>query len=210
MRAAVDRLRLVLETARLKFVPMCPEHAALIVELDSDPEVKRFIDGGRPTSFAEARRFVSSSIGHRWIALTGTEDHFVGWFGPVPTGARERELGYRLKRSSWGAGLATEGAIALRDHAFDVLDVDRVWAQTMVVNSGSRRVLEKAGLELVRAFFAQWPDQIEGSEDGDVEYELRRTRWLELVSGVGTGLEEGDHRISTIGRGGGVDDVVGE
>ena len=165
------------ETLRLRLVPVCEDHVPLLVELDSDPDVKRFVDGGKPSSIAEAERFVSSSIGHRWVAVSRSTDEFVGWFGLVPSSATERELGYRLRRSHWGMGFATEGSVALRDYAFEVLGVDRVWAQTMSVNIASRRVLEKAGLSFVRTFFADWPEQIEGSDQGDLEYELWRIAW---------------------------------
>ena len=137
------------ETLRLRLVPVCEDHVPLLVELDSDPDVKRFVDGGKPSSIAEAERFVSSSIGHRWVALSRSTDEFVGWFGLVPSSATERELGYRLRRSHWGMGFATEGSVALRDYAFEVLGVDRVWAQTMSVNIASRRVLE--GWAVVRS-----------------------------------------------------------
>jgi RimJ/RimL family protein N-acetyltransferase len=86
----------------------------------------------------------------------------------------ERELGYRLRRASWGAGLATEGAIAAIDFAFTVVMADRVWAQTMTVSRALRRVLERTGLSYVRTFFEDWPEQIEGSEHGDVEYGIWR------------------------------------
>jgi RimJ/RimL family protein N-acetyltransferase len=162
------------ETTLLRFFPICEEHAPLLVDLDSDPEVKRFIDDGKASSISEVCRFISSSIGHRWIARLKPSDEFVGWFGLVPTGPKERELGYRLRRAYWGQGLATHGALAALDHAFNVLDADRVWAQAMTVNLASRRVLEKAGLAYVRTFFGSWPDQIEGSDEGDVEYEMLR------------------------------------
>ncbi len=47
----------------------------------------------------------------------------------------------------------------------------------MVVNAASRRVMEKAGLTLVRTFHQEWPDKIEGDEHGDVEYALLRSDW---------------------------------
>jgi hypothetical protein len=52
-------------------------------------------------------------------------------------------LGYRLRRSAWGHGYATEGARALVRRAFTELGVGRVVATTMAVNVRSRRVLEK-------------------------------------------------------------------
>ena len=93
--------------------------------------------------------------------------------------ARERvELGYRLRRSAWGQGYATEGSRALIHKGFTDLDVERVYAETMVVNTASRRVMEKAGLRYVRTFHADWPDKIPGDEHGDVEYALTRAEWL--------------------------------
>jgi RimJ/RimL family protein N-acetyltransferase len=74
-------------------------------------------------------------------------------------------------------GYATEGAKALARSGFAELGVRRVQAQTMTVNSGSRRVLEKVGLRLVRTFHESWHDPIEGAEYSDVEYVLTRQEW---------------------------------
>jgi RimJ/RimL family protein N-acetyltransferase len=161
----------VISTARLLLMPIAGEHVPLVVELDSDPAVKRFIDGGKPSTVGEAEGFVASSLGHRWIAFTDKERAFVGWFGLVPGPAGQRELGYRIRAVHWNRSFATEGSAALRDHAFRTLEVDRLWAQTMTVNAASRRVLEKVGFRLVRQFFEEWPELIDGSEYGDVEYE---------------------------------------
>jgi RimJ/RimL family protein N-acetyltransferase len=82
-----------------------------------------------------------------------------------------------LKRSAWGKGYATEGSRALIDNAFGELGARRVYAETMAVNTASRRVMEKAGLKFVRSFLQPWPDPIPGDEHGDVEYALTREEW---------------------------------
>ncbi len=87
------------------------------------------------------------------------------------------ELGYRLNRAAWGRGYATEGSQALVHKGFTDLEVERVTANTMAVNTRSRRVMEKSGLSLFRRFTGDWPEQIEGSEHGEVEYEISRTEW---------------------------------
>ena len=89
----------------------------------------------------------------------------------------EVELGYRLKKSAWGKGYATEGSQALIRKGFSELGVRRVVAQTMAVNLASRRVLEKGGLSEQRTFHHQWPEPIEGAEQGEVEYALRKADW---------------------------------
>lgn len=63
--------------------------------------------------------------------------------------APEVELGYDLERSSWGHGLATEAARAVRDHAFEVLDLPRLVSLIRVGNDRSRRVAEKVGMRPV-------------------------------------------------------------
>lgn len=55
---------------------------------------------------------------------------------------------------------------------FRELDTQRIWAQTMTVNTASRLVLKRCGLRYVRTFHQDWGETIEGSDQGDVEYEL--------------------------------------
>lgn len=69
----------------------------------------------------------------------------------------------------------------------DRLAVQRVWAQTMTVNTGSRRVMEHCGLQYVRTFLDDWPDgPIDGSELGDVEYEVTRPARMRAARGSQT------------------------
>jgi fucose permease len=55
--------------------------------------------------------------------------------------------------------------------------VQRVVAETMTVNGASRRVMEKAGMHLMRTFHTEWPVRIPGDEEGDVEYAVTRAEW---------------------------------
>ena len=52
-----------------------------------------------------------------------------------------------------------------------------VVADTEAGNIAARRVLEKAGLRLVRTSQQPCPYPAEGSESGDVEYALRKADW---------------------------------
>ena len=61
---------------------------------------------------------------------------------------------------------------------FGEMGLNRIWGQTMAVNLGSRRVMEKAGLVYVRTFHLHWDDPLEGVEQGEVEYALTRDEWL--------------------------------
>lgn len=164
-------------TARLAVRPASPAHVDLHIELDSDPEVMRYITGGRASSRDEIEEIVRDVRGTRWTATLLDSELFVGWFSLRQSGPGEFEIGYRLLRSLWGQGLATEGTAALIDHAFTEQPATRVWAQTMTVNTRSRRVMERCGLRYVRTFRYEWPEAIEGGDEGDVEYELVRGDW---------------------------------
>jgi RimJ/RimL family protein N-acetyltransferase len=167
-----------LETERLTLWALTLDDVDLLVALDRDPEVMRYINGGRPTPRAETEAVVRRSLGHRWLAYERSTGAFVGWFGLRPSGdPRERELGYRLRREAWGNGYASEGGRALIGVAFTQLGVSRVWAQTMTVNARSRRVMEHCGMRFVRTFHLEWPEPIAGTEFGDVEYELLKQDW---------------------------------
>jgi RimJ/RimL family protein N-acetyltransferase len=165
------------ETERLVMRPITMDDVELLVDLDSDPDVMRFITGGAPSSGALVTERVRESLGHRWVAFERAGDAFIGWFSLVPTGEGERELGYRLRRAAWGKGYASEGSKALIEIAFTQLGAPRVWAQTMTVNTRSRAVMERCGLRFVRTFFGDWEPKFDGSEQGDVEYELIRSEW---------------------------------
>ncbi|MET2715755.1 GNAT family N-acetyltransferase [Streptomyces harbinensis] len=159
--------------------------AALVLALDSDPEVMRWINGGRPTTPRTVRERTLPRLARRYACLGGrpgfwaahrrADGAFLGWFElrPLDAGsAAVLELGYRLTRAAWGHGYATEGARALVEAAFTDLGARRVTANTMAVNTGSRRVMEKAGLRFVRSYTGDWPEAIPGSEHGEVEYAL--------------------------------------
>jgi RimJ/RimL family protein N-acetyltransferase len=149
----------------------------LLVALDSDPEVMRFISGGRPSSRAETERIVQQSLGHRWLGFDKSTGELVGWFGIRPATATARELGYRLRRAYWSKGLATEGSLAVIAVAFTQPGIDRVRAETMTVNTASRAVMERCDLRFVRTFHVEWDDPIAGTEHGEVEYEITKAEW---------------------------------
>jgi RimJ/RimL family protein N-acetyltransferase len=182
-------VQIFLETERLQLRRFTEDDVEDLLELDGDPEVMRFINGGRPTPRDEIEHeILPAFLAHYeryagfgfWAAVETSTGRFVGWFHLRPAAGAppgEVELGYRLRRSAWGKGYATEGSRALVEKAFAELGVGRVLASTMVVNVASRRVLEKAGLRSVRVFHQPWPDRIEGEEKGDVEYALTRSEW---------------------------------
>ncbi len=183
-------MHVFLETDRLVLRRFTEADVDNLVELDSDPEVMRYLTGGRPTPREDIENEVLPSwLGYYdryegfgfWAAIEKSTGDFLGWFHfrPPKKDSRpgELELGYRLRRSAWGKGYATEGSRALVRKGFTELGVLRVAAFTMAVNAASRRVMEKSGLAFVRTFHQDWPDPIPGTEEGEVEYAVDRADW---------------------------------
>jgi RimJ/RimL family protein N-acetyltransferase len=95
-----------------------------LFDLDSDPEVMRFLTGGKPTPCEVIRNETLPRFLHYyerfegfgfWAAIEKATGEFLGWFEFRPQedgGPGEVELGYRLKKSAWGKGYATEGSRA--------------------------------------------------------------------------------------------------
>jgi RimJ/RimL family protein N-acetyltransferase len=185
-------MSIFLQTDRLTLRRFTEADEDDLVELDSDPEVTRYVTGGIPTSRDEVRSRILPTLLDCYVRFGGlgfwaaeerATGRFLGWFHFRPGKHRpdeaEIELGYRLRRPAWGKGYATEGSRGLIDKGFTELGVERVVAETMAVNLGSRRVLEKSGLTFARTFHPDGMDAVEGSEQGAVEYALTRAVWEE-------------------------------
>jgi RimJ/RimL family protein N-acetyltransferase len=153
----------VLETGRLYLRRFDPNDAPLLFELDSDPEVMRFISKGVPTPLAQIQsEILPRVLGYYekfnglgvWAAHWSQNGEFIGWFHlrPDKIEPAELELGYRLRREFWGRGLATEGARALIEKGFRDWRADKICARTLVGNLASQRVMLKAGLCFEKTF----------------------------------------------------------
>lgn len=169
----------VLQTARLTLTPCAPSDAPDFIALERDPEVMRFLNGGHAVDPERAdpdANFLRprGTEPYVWTARRAASAAFVGWFCLWPEGEALAELGYRLRRSDWGQGLASEGAAALVDWGFRSGGYERIVATTMAVNLGSRRVMEKLGMTHVRTEHVEWPVPIPGSQEGEVWYEVTR------------------------------------
>ena len=190
-------MQVFLETERLALRRFTMADAGDLVSLDADPDVMRFVTGGIPTSREEIENeFLPAFLGYYqryedfgfWAAIEKASGEFLGWFHfrPRPDAAPgEVELGYRLRKPAWGKGYATEGSRALIRKGFTESGVQRVTAETMTVNQASRRVMEKAGLKLVRTFYQPWPYPIDGDQFGGVEYALDMDGWQQQIAGGG-------------------------
>jgi len=150
------------ETARLWLRPVARADIDALVELDSDPEVMRYINGGQPHTREIYEQglldrmlvHLGQPFGYFSAFAGGPQGPFVGWFHLRPSVFDEAllEIGYRLRRDSWGQGLATEGSRALLDYGFGALGCPAIDGCAMPDNAASIAVMRKLGMRYVGMF----------------------------------------------------------
>lgn len=201
----------MLTTERLSLVPLSELHLEHEVELDSDPEVMRFLGAGRARTRSEVEDLHRHrlSAGQRvpglgfWVGFV--DDAFIGWWILEPPEADcpsasggEAELGYRLLRRYWRQGLASEGARELLRHGFEDLGLSRIFAETMSINAASRATMATIGMEEVRTYPLEPGGLVPGSELGGVEYAIRREQWRSRWAGCTGGSSPTSPRVVTL------------
>ena len=129
--------------------------------MNADPEVMRFIGDGHVQDRAEAATMLARirqgwtehGFG-RWAVERRSDSAFVGFCGPgflksFPELAGEPEIGWRLPRTLWGTGYATEAAVASRDDFFRTTGYDHLISLSQPGNVASQRIMEKLGMRRV-------------------------------------------------------------
>jgi ribosomal-protein-alanine N-acetyltransferase len=146
---------LVMETDRLALRHLTLDDLDALAAIQSDPEVMRFFPSGarsREETLRDLERCMALQAEHGfslWAAIDRSDRTLIGRCGLLPQslqGHEEVEIAYLIARSHWGRGLATEAALAIRDHGFGHLGLDRLVSIIHRDNLASRRVAEKAGL----------------------------------------------------------------
>jgi RimJ/RimL family protein N-acetyltransferase len=158
-------MKIFTETERLILRELLPTDVDGMYELDSDPEVHKYLGDKPVTGKDQARevisiirqQYIDNGIG-RWAIIDKQTGNFVGWSGlklmTTETNGHINyyDLGYRLIKKYWGKGLATETAFASLEYAFDKLNADAVYGMADVENMGSNKILRKAGLSFIETF----------------------------------------------------------
>jgi RimJ/RimL family protein N-acetyltransferase len=145
-----------LRTERLLLRRWRDDDRAPFAALNADPEVMTYfpstLDRATSDRIIDKAEAAFDAEGFGLWAVERLEDGaFIGFVGLArPTFETSFtpcvEIGWRLARDAWGRGFATEGAVAVRDHAFEVVGLDELLSWTTVANTPSRRVMERIGM----------------------------------------------------------------
>ena len=160
--------RPTLASERLVLRPFALEDAAEVTRLVSDRRIAdTTINIPHPYDESTARAWISThaEVAERdeGLTLAVTErgsGRILGAVGLSITRAHQRgEIGYWIALTDWGRGYATEASRRMLDHAFGPLGLSRVVAHCLTRNEGSRRVMEKLGMQQegrLRAHIIKW------------------------------------------------------
>jgi RimJ/RimL family protein N-acetyltransferase len=131
-------------------------------ELNGDPDTLRFFSS--TLTREQSDRFVDDIESHferrgfgLWALEIVATGEFIGFTGltsmpeGVP-GAGGIEVGWRLVKTAWHHGYATEAATAARDVAFDGVGLPEIWSMTSVLNEPSMAVMRRIGMVEVARF----------------------------------------------------------
>jgi len=150
-------MNIIIETNRLLLRTFTEKDAALIYELNLDPDVIRYTHDPIK-DLAHASEVLEKVIipqyalyNHgRWAVHVKATLEFLGWCGlKYRAELNEIDLGYRFKKEGWGKGYATEAAYASIKYGFEKIGLQRIVARAEIDNIGSWKVLEKCGMTYI-------------------------------------------------------------
>ena len=148
-----------LETSRLLLRSWQPSDRDTYVRMNADPEVRRYFPDllSKELSLLSMEKMCKDmdARGYGLFALeikaTAT---FIGYVGfahsdfPTPC----VEIGWRLDKTAWGKGYATEGARACLSAGFERWGFPEVYAFTSIHNHPSENVMRRIGMERMGTF----------------------------------------------------------
>ena len=145
---------IILETNRLILRYQRHDDIQALVEIWVDPEVTKYIGKPRDRDFllAEFKKTAANPHAEKydlWVVTEKNSEKPIGHCGYIDKqveGNVEIDITYIFAPNVWGKGYGTEIAIALVDHAFNNLGINRLIALIHPENKASAGVAEKIGM----------------------------------------------------------------
>lgn len=141
-------------SAQIYLRPLEHEDAPRIVPWLNDPEVTRTLAMRRPVNVETEQAFIAKLYTSDQdlvlgIALTAG-DELIGATGLECIDATNRHARFGIfigKKSAWGAGHGTAATALMLQHAFETLNLHRVWLHVFEHNARAIRIYEKLGFQ---------------------------------------------------------------
>ncbi len=148
-----------LETERLCLRPMLETDIDALHLIFTDPKVMASF-GGDLLNRDQMQRWLARNLDHQtqygyglFSVILKESGELIGDCGLEQMESEgAAELGYDFRSDYWNQGYATEAACAVRDYAFDILQLPQLISLIRVGNLASKRVAEKVGMSLAEEF----------------------------------------------------------
>lgn len=155
-----------LETARLSIRPWRADDRPAFAAMMSNPEVTKFLNGGRPYSeqqfddlMARQTRNLTEHGVCMGAVIEKSSGRIIGHSGTQPLGTTsDLEIGWVFAREAWGHGYATEAGAASLKYVLETLGRPRVVAIIDPDNEASKRVAARLDM--------QWEARYTGAQLG--------------------------------------------
>jgi ribosomal-protein-alanine N-acetyltransferase len=150
-------MNIILQTPRLILRQFTEADAPLILSLNSDPEVVKYLHEPTLQTVEHAAQIINdiilpqykNNLG-RWAIHTKDNMNFIGWCGlKYRPEIDEIDLGYRFMQKAWGKGFATEAAQHTLDYGLNDLQLKLITGRAHIENIASIKVLEKIGMDYI-------------------------------------------------------------
>lgn len=150
-------MHIIFQTSRLILRQFTEDDAPLILQLNSDPEVVKYVHEPLLKTEEDAGKIIRDIIlpqyknqFGRWAIHVKDNMEFIGWCGLKYRAEQDEiDLGYRIMQKAWGNGYATEAAKHTLDYGFNTLQLKFIMARAHVQNTASIKVLEKIGMGFI-------------------------------------------------------------
>lgn len=151
-----------IKTERLGIRNWLPSDIEPFSEMGQDVEVMKYFPELR--SKEDSRNFIArmqnhfEAYGFCYFAMDVLETgEFIGFTGILNQNYESKftpcvDIGWRLKKSAWGNGFATEAAKACLDFAFSKLNLNEIYSFATITNKGSEAVMKKIGMNYIDTF----------------------------------------------------------
>jgi ribosomal-protein-alanine N-acetyltransferase len=145
-----------IETERLLLRMYRADDAEAMHRIWTDPDVIRYIDPTFKPTIEETREIVGRMVQRwrerkagQWVVCLKDDEKVIGYCGfkPLNGVGPETEILYGLLKEYWNKGYSTELTRACLRYVFENTDLDYIVAVAFPENTGSWRVMEKAGMK---------------------------------------------------------------
>jgi RimJ/RimL family protein N-acetyltransferase len=152
---------------RLNFSLINARDKQLLYDLDQDPDVMLYINGGQPHSMERIEQVFIPRVSAftrpdkgwgLWKVTLIDTDEYLGWilvrpmyfFSDTPQ-FNDIELGWRFFKSAWGKGYATEAASAIANALVQHdVNIKKFSAIALEENTASINIMTKLGMSFVK------------------------------------------------------------